>query len=107
MTNARKNANFPIVLKTIINDAHRDNKSFTLNDKQIRARIRANAKCNAITSHVKNTSHVARNQREYDAIRCAFDVAYANKIANASKRASRKSRKSTMNANVETNANVE
>lgn len=98
-----KSRAFPIVLKSIIDDAHRDNKSFTLNDKQIRARIRANAKCNAITSHVKNTSHVARNQREYDAIRCAFDVAYATRIANARKRTSRKSSKTNDVANVETN----
>lgn len=98
-----KSRAFPIVLKSIIDDAHRDNKSFTLNDKQIRARIRANAKCNETTQHVKNTSHVARNQREYDAIRCAFDVAYATRIANARKRTSRKSSKTNDVANVETN----
>ena len=72
---ARKNATFPIVLKTIINDAHKDNKSFTLNDKQIRSRLRTK-----ITSHLRNTSWVANNQREYDAIRAAFDVAYAAKV---------------------------
>lgn len=67
---------FPIVLKTIINDAHKSNASFTLNDKQIRSRLRA--KLNA--SHIRNTSWVANNQREYDAIRCAFDTQYASKM---------------------------
>lgn len=100
MTRTKTRA-FPIVLKTIIDDAHRDNKTFTLNDKQIRSRIRSNAKCNDVTSHVKNTSHVAHNQREYDAIRCAFDVAYANRVANARKRTSRKS---TTNATNDANA---
>lgn len=69
-----KSRSFPCVLKTIINDAHRDNKTFTLNDKQIRSRLRA--KFN--DAHIKNTSWIATNSREYDAIRCAFDVAYAN-----------------------------
>lgn len=85
---ARKNATFPIVLKTIINDAHRDNKTFTLNDKQIRSRLRTK-----VAAHIRNTSWVANNQREYDAIRCAFDATYATRIANASKRASRKTSK--------------
>lgn len=74
---ARKNATFPIVLKSIINDAHKDNKSFTLNDKQIRSRLRAKL----ASSHIRNTSWVANNQREYDAIRAAFDATYAAKIA--------------------------
>lgn len=73
---ARKNATFPIVLKSIINDAHKDNKSFTLNDKQIRSRLRAK-----VSSHIRNTSWVANNQREYDAIRSAFDATYAARIA--------------------------
>lgn len=72
---SRKTSNFPIVLKTIINDCHASNKSFTLNDKQIRSRLRTK-----IATHAKNTSWVANNQREYDAIRCAFDVAYASKM---------------------------
>jgi hypothetical protein len=92
---SRKTSNFPVVLKTIINDAHRDNKSFTLNDKQIRSRLRAK-----VASHVRNTSWVANNQREYDAIRCAFDNAYASKIAKPAR--ARKSRKSTTPV-VETN----
>jgi hypothetical protein len=84
---ARKTATFPIVLKSIINDTHRDNKSFTLNDKQIRSRLRAK-----VPSHIRNTSWVANNQRDYDAIRSAFDTAYAAKIAKPAraKRASKK-----------------
>lgn len=89
---ARKNATFPIVLKTIINDAHKDNKSFTLNDKQIRSRLRAK-----VASHIRNTSWVANNQRDYDAIRCAFDVAYATRIAKPAraKRATKKANETT------------
>lgn len=98
-TRSRKNTQFPIVLKTIINDAHRDNKTFTLNDKQIRSRLRAR-----INAHVRNTSWIANNQREYDAIRCAFDATYATRIANASKRASRKNAK-TSNAKTTNDAN--
>lgn len=89
---ARKNATFPIVLKTIINDAHKDNKSFTLNDKQIRSRLRAK-----VAAHIRNTSWVANNQREYDAIRAAFDTAYAAKIAKPVR-----ARRTTKKANVET-----
>lgn len=74
-TNATRN--FPLVLKTIISDVHASNKSFTLNDKQIRSRLRA--KLN--DAHIRNTSWVANNQREYDAIRSAFDAAYATSIA--------------------------
>jgi hypothetical protein len=65
---ARKSITFPVVLKTIISDVHRDNKSFTLNDKQIRSRLRAK-----VPAHIRNTSWVANNQRDYDAIRSAFD----------------------------------
>jgi hypothetical protein len=88
----RKTRSFPIVLKSIIDDAHKDNKSFTLNDKQIRSRLRA--KLNA--SHIKNTSWVANNAREYDAIRAAFDAAYAAKIAKPARvRRSRKPAETT------------
>jgi hypothetical protein len=73
---ARKSTSFPVVLKSIINDAHKSNPSFTLNDKQIRSRLRSK-----VASHIRNTSWVANNQREYDAIRAAFDTAYAAKIA--------------------------
>jgi hypothetical protein len=98
MTMSRKSSNFPCVLKTIINDAHKDNKSFTLNDKQIRARLRANVK-----SHVRNTSWVANNQREYDAIRSSFDTTYAAKIAKPAR--ARRSRKTS--TPVVENANAE
>jgi hypothetical protein len=73
---ARKSITFPVVLKTIISDVHRDNKSFTLNDKQIRSRLRAK-----VSAHIRNTSWVANNQRDYDAIRAAFDTTYAAKVA--------------------------
>jgi hypothetical protein len=76
MTRSTKTRTFPIVLKTIIDDAHKDNKSFTLNDKQIRSRLRTK-----VASHIRNTSWVAHNAKEYDAIRAAFDAAYATKIA--------------------------
>lgn len=72
----RKSITFPVVLKTIISDVHRDNKSFTLNDKQIRSRLRAK-----VPAHIRNTSWVANNQRDYDAIRSAFDATYAAKVA--------------------------
>lgn len=72
-----KTRTFPIVLKSIIDDAHKSNPSFTLNDKQIRSRLRARF----ADSHVKNTSWIATNSREYDAIRSTFDSAYAAKIA--------------------------
>jgi hypothetical protein len=86
---ARKNASFPIVLKTIINDAHKDNKSFTLNDKQIRSRLRAK-----VPSHIRNTSWVANNQRDYDAIRSAFDTTYAARVAKPARaKRARKSRR--------------
>lgn len=83
---------FPIVLKTIINDAMRDKTIVDDNDKKIRAKIRANAHAIETTKHVKNTSHVARNQTEYDALRCAFDNVYAQRINDAkiAKRATRK-----------------
>jgi hypothetical protein len=89
---------FPCVLKSIIADTHRDDKTFTLNDKQIRSRLRA--KFN--DTHVKNTSWIATNMREYDALRCAFDARYANAKANARKRSTPK-RNATSNDVVETN----
>lgn len=95
MSRRTKNRSYPCVLKTIINDAHNDDKSFTLNDKQIRSRLRA--KFN--DAHVKNTSWVANNAREYDALRSTFDNAYASKIARSRKR----NTKSRDVANVETN----
>lgn len=74
---------FPIVLKTIINDAMNDKTILDDNDKKIRAKIRANANAIEITQHIKNTSHVARNQNEYDALRCAFDRVYSQRLIDA------------------------
>jgi hypothetical protein len=55
--NSTKSRAFPIVLKSIINDAHRDNKSFTLNDKQIRSRLRAKfADAHIATRHGSRTN---------------------------------------------------
>lgn len=74
-SNAKRNTSnraFPCVLKSIINDAHNDDASFALNDKQIRSRLRA--KFN--DAHIKNTSWIATSSREYDALRCAFDASY-------------------------------
>lgn len=85
----RKSITFPVVLKTIISDVHRDNKSFTLNDKQIRSRLRAK-----VPSHLRNTSWVANNQKDYDAIRAAFDTTYAARIAKPA-RAPRAAKKAT------------
>lgn len=93
--NTTKNRVYPIVLKSIINDAHRDNKSFALNDKQIRSRLRAKF----ADAHIKNTSWIATSSREYDAIRCAFDVQYANRVASSRKR---NAKKNDATSNVET-----
>lgn len=86
MSRNNRSIAFPCVLKSIINDAHRDDKTFTLNDKQIRSRLRVAFR----DTHVKNTSWIATNMREYDAIRCAFDARYASNKANAKKRSSKK-----------------
>src|SRR6266699_2066947 len=77
---------FPIVLKTIINDAMRDKTIVDDNAKKIRARLRV-ALAN---DHVKNTSWIAMNARDYDRIRCAFDARYAQRIVDARKRNARK-----------------
>jgi len=74
---------FPMVLKSIITDTAKDTPSFALNDKQVRARLRANEK--ARTIHAKNTSWVANNAKEYDIIRAGFDNAYAAKLAKPAK----------------------
>jgi hypothetical protein len=89
MSRNRKTTTFPVVLKTIISDAHKSNPSFTLNDKQIRSRLRAKL----ADTHVKNTSWVANNQRDYDAIRSAFDAKYAASIAKPAR--ARRSRKTS------------
>lgn len=82
MSRNAANIVFPVVLKTIISHTHRDDKSFAKNDKQIRATLRAKLS----DSHVRNTSWIANNMREYDAIRTAYDNAYATRLANARKR---------------------
>ena len=84
--NANQTMQFPIVLKTIIAHTHDDDATFARNDKQIRATLRA--KLN--DKHVKNTSWIATNMREYDAIRCAYDAKYATRVANARKRVAKK-----------------
>lgn len=84
---SRNAISFPCVLKSIINDTHKSNPSFTLNDKQIRSRLRAKF----ADSHLKNTSWVANNQRDYNAIRATFDAKYAATLT----RKPRASRKST------------
>jgi hypothetical protein len=89
-TNARK-ANmqtrvFPIVLKTIIDDAMREKTINDDNAKKIRAKLRVAFR----ETHAKNTSWVATNSREYDAIRCAFDARYNERLIASRKRSSRK-----------------
>lgn len=91
---------FPIVLKSIIAHTHRDTKTFALNDKQIRAKLRVAL----ATSHVRNTSWIAANMREYDAIRCAYDNAYATSRANARKR---NAKTNVVATNVDDNVNVD
>lgn len=80
-----KTIEFPIVLKTIISHTHRDDKTFAKNDKQIRAILRAKN----VNDHIRNTSWIATNMREYDAIRRAYDMRYDatfNAKRNAKKR---------------------
>lgn len=86
---------FPIVLKTIIDDAMRDKTIIDDNAKKIRAKLRVAFR----DTHAKNTSWVASTQREYDAIRCAFDVAYATRIANARKRVTKTRAKNDAQSN--------
>lgn len=88
-TNAKRNTKsraFPIVLKTIIDDAMRDKTIVDDNAKKIRAKLRVAFR----EQHAKNTSWVANNQREYDALRCAFDARYNERMIASRKRASRK-----------------
>jgi len=84
--NNMKTRVYPIVLKTIIDDAMREKTIIDDNAKKIRAKLRVAF----AQSHVKNTSWIANNSREYDAIRCAFDARYAQTIENARKRSTRK-----------------
>lgn len=73
---------FPCVLKTIIDDAMREKTIASDDAKKIRAKLRVAFR----DTHLKNTSWVAMSQRDYDALRCAFDAQYATRIANAKKR---------------------
>lgn len=88
---------FPIVLKSIIDDAMRERTINDDNAKKIRAKLRVAFR----DTHAKNTSWVATNAREYDALRCAFDANYATRIANARKRNAKKNVAQTNDANVD------
>lgn len=70
---------FPIVLKTIVSDAvaQKTLSETNADPKKIRAKLRVAFR----DVHAKNTSWVANNAREYDAIRSAFDANYALRIA--------------------------
>jgi hypothetical protein len=92
MTRNAKTIEFPIVLKSIISHTLRDDKTFTKNDKQIRATLRAKL----ADKHVKNTSWIATNMREYDAIRRAYDMRYDASMINANKRASKRDAKTNV-----------
>ena len=85
---SRKNQTrvFPIVLKTIIDDAMREKTIVDDNAKKIRAKLRVAFR----DTHAKNTSWVATTSREYDALRCAFDAKYRERLANARKRSTKK-----------------
>ena len=100
---------FPCVLKTIIAHTHDDDATFTKNDKQIRSTLRATFR----DDHVKNTSWIASNMRDYDRIRRAYDRVYDTscverdenaKKQRAQKRVTktRKSTKDNAQSNVET-----
>lgn len=101
---SRKNNNasivFPIVLKSIIAHTYRDDNTFAKNDKQIRATLRAKN----VNNHIRNTSWIAMNMREYDAIRRAYDLKYDARCANATKR---NTTKRVTKSNVDVVANVE
>ena len=91
---------FPIVLKTIIDDAMREKTIVDDNAKKIRAKLRVAFR----ETHAKNTSWVANTQREYDAIRCAFDARYNERMTNARKRNAKKRDATTNDANANENA---
>jgi len=101
MSRNNKTIAFPCVLKTIISHTHRDDKTFARNDKQIRATLRAKS----INDHIRNTSWIATNMREYDAIRRAYDARYDASFARA-KRVT-KSRVAPNVVVVDDNANVD
>ena len=86
---------FPIVLKTIIDDAMREKTINDDNAKKIRAKLRVAFR----DTHAKNTSWVATTSREYDAIRCAFDARYRERMTQSRKRVAKKN---VATSNVET-----
>jgi hypothetical protein len=92
---------FPIVLKTIIDDAMREKTIVDDNAKKIRAKLRVAFR----DTHAKNTSWVATTSREYDAIRCAFDARYNERLIASRKRATKKNVVKTNDAT--TNENVD
>lgn len=92
-----KTIEFPCVLKTIISHTHRDDKTFAKNDKQIRATLRAKN----INNHIRNTSWIATNMREYDAIRRAYDARYDATFARKARTTKRVTTSNVENANVE------
>lgn len=98
--NNTKTRVFPIVLKTIIDDAMREKTIVDDNAKKIRAKLRVAFR----ETHAKNTSWVANTQREYDAIRCAFDARYNERMTNARKRNARKNVTQSNDANANENA---
>ena len=102
MSRNNKTIVFPCVLKTIIAHTHNDDATFSRNDKQIRSTLRA--KLN--DRHVKNTSWIAMNLRDYDAIRCAYDHAYATRQANTRKRATSSRKRATSSNDVIVNVDA-
>lgn len=91
-----------VVLKTIIDDAMNDKTIVDDNAKRIRAKLRVALRDN----HVLNTSWIATSSREYDAIRCAFDNVYAQRIANAKKRKTKSRAKTNVDETTTTNENA-
>ncbi len=78
-------ANIP--LKTVLNDIINANPSSTLTTKKMRVTLRAQF----ASIHARNQSWVF-DQTQYDAVRSAFDPAYATTLANRAKRAARPAR---------------
>ena len=76
-----KTRTFPVVLKTIIDEAVKDGTIVVTDEKKIRAKLRT-----AFPDHIKNTTWQAFNQKELDAIRCVIDPVYAERLAAARKR---------------------
>lgn len=102
---------FPCVLKTIISHTHDDDATFTKNDKQIRATLRATFR----DDHVKNTSWIVANMREYERVRRAYDRVFDhaciarddNAKAQRANARKTKSRKDDAQTNVDDVVNVD